>query len=816
VSRDHRVAKAEPSLAARRIAQGEHQAEAPSRDHAEEELQGVTTHPGEDIESLGRELVRLRQENERLRALLGMPVADEAALPPIEATLFPTLEALPQVEVHSPVAAKVALFRSLFRAREDVYAVRWVSTRTGKAGYSPAVAGGWAGRGSSSNYLPLTDEVVDEHLVGSKTIGVYPLLEGDACWFLACDFDGPAWALDSLAYLASCRAEGIPAALERSRSGQGGHAWIFFSGSVSAVSARRLGTYLLRATMARRAEMDLESYDRLFPSQDFVPRGSFGNLIALPLHGKCREQGNTEFLDPSSLEPWPDQWAFLSAVRRLSPEAVEAFVGALGDIPTGPSATSWNTKAPMSERRAPARIRCAIGAMIAVEKAELPPSLLSSIKHLASLHNPMFHERQRLRLSTFKTPRFIRCYQEDLSHVHIPRGLLEDLRALVRSAGSTLVAKDFRPVPPSLSLSFRGSLSELQADAVTTMGKDEHGVLVAPPGTGKTVMGCALIGARNVPTLVLVHRKPLLEQWRGQLAATMGLSGKEIGEIGAGRDRRTGIVDVAMIQSLSRRADLEELFTTYGLLVIDECHHVPAFSVESCLRRASARYFLGLTATPYRRDGLQDIITMQCGPIRTQISPSQTEARAELALHLRVRETPFTFAGGEEASIQDVFRALVEDGPRTELIVQDVVAALAMGRRCLVLSQWKEHVERLARGMLEAGKEPFVLQGGLGKKARMAIMEAVGSAPPEDDLVVVATGQYLGEGFDCPPLDTLFLAFPVAFKGKLVQYTGRLMRTHEGKDLVTVYDYADSRVPVLKAMLQKRLRAYKTLGFTSR
>lgn len=266
-------------------------------------------------------------------------------------------------------------------------------------------------------------------------------------------------------------------------------------------------------------------------------------------------------------------------------------------------------------------------------------------------------------------------------------------------------------------------------------------------------------------------------------------------------------------ESLSRRADLKALFETYGFVVVDECHHVPAFSVESCLRRAPVRHILGLTATPYRRDGLQDIITMQCGPVRHRISPKETEARAELALDLRVRETTFSFTGDEDASIQEVFRALVEDVPRTELVARDVVAALAGGRRCLVLSQWKEHVERIAQCLREAGKKPFVLEGGLGKKARKAILDAVDSAGPEDDLVVVATGQYLGEGFDCPQLDTLFLAFPVAFKGKLVQYTGRLMRTHEGKDRVSVYDFADSDVPVLKAMLQKRLRTYSALGF---
>ena len=770
----------------------------------------VTTDP--DLEETRREVAQLRQENERLRALLGMPGPVEPLGRVLaEGTLFPTVEPLPNIDARSPMAAKVGLVRALFRGRGDVYALGWASRRSGKEGYSPAVAGGGSRTSRPRDYLPLTDEVIEDHLLGEKAIGVYPLVKGDACWFLACDFDGPGWALDALAFLASCRDEGIPVALERSRSGSGAHAWIFFSGQVPAVSSRRLGTYLLRAAMARRGEMGLDSYDRLFPSQDVVPRGSFGNLIALPLQGKSREQGNTEFLDPATLEPWPDQWALLSSVQRVSPEALQAFVDSIGPVLTGSAVAS--SKVNVTDHPPPERIAGALGSMLSVDKAGIPPSLLSSIKHLASLHNPMFYERQRLRLSTYKTPRFIKCYEEDLSHVHVPRGLGESLRAVVRAAGSTLVVTDHRPVPPSLSLSFRGTLGDVQREAVTTIAEEEFAVLVAPPGTGKTVMGCALIAARNVPTLVLVHRRPLLEQWRTQLGSTLGLSKKESGEIGSGRDRRTGVVDVAMIQSLTRRADLEELFASYGLVVVDECHHVPAFSVESCLRRAPVRYVLGMTATPYRRDGLQDIIAMQCGPIRRRISSKETAARAELALELRIRETAFSMTEDEEASIQEVFRELVEDQARTELVASDVIAALAAGRRCLVLTQWKEHVERIAGSLREAGKEPFVLEGGMGKKARAAILDAIERALPEDDLVIVATGQYLGEGFDCPQLDTLFMAFPVAFKGKLVQYTGRLMRTYEGKERVTVYDYEDAGVPVLKAMLQKRLRAYKALGF---
>jgi superfamily II DNA or RNA helicase len=341
----------------------------------------------------------------------------------------------------------------------------------------------------------------------------------------------------------------------------------------------------------------------------------------------------------------------------------------------------------------------------------------------------------------------------------------------------------------------------------------DDGVLVAPPGAGKTVIACALIAERKLPTLILAHSKPLLEQWRGQLQSLLGLPSKQIGQRGGGRRKRTGIVDLAMIQSLKAIDDLEAFFSGYGLVVVDECHHLPAFSFESAVRRAPARHFLGLTATPYRRDGLQEIVTMQCGQVRHQIATREGPA-GEIDLELRVRETKFAPAGAAETPIQELFRLLVHDEERSALICGDVIEALAEGRRCLVLSQWKEHCLLLADRLRSSDVEPIVLEGGLGKRARTALLDRIECTPRNEPLVVVATGQYLGEGFDCPQLDTLFLAFPISFKGRLVQYTGRLMRAHEHKASVRVYDYADIRAPVLRAMHARRLTTYRTLGFT--
>jgi superfamily II DNA or RNA helicase len=393
--------------------------------------------------------------------------------------------------------------------------------------------------------------------------------------------------------------------------------------------------------------------------------------------------------------------------------------------------------------------------------------------------------------------------------------VLEELTVAVRAAGSRLVIQDLRPTPEKIPLDFHGELTSPQEEAVKSILAHDQGVLVAPPGSGKTVMGCYIVASRRLPTLIMVHRKPLLDQWRIQLMNHLGFSPKEIGQVGGGKDKRTCIVDLAMIQSLKAMEDAEVFFSRYGLIIVDECHHIPAFTFESCVKKAPVRYILGLTATPYRRDGLQDIIMMQCGPIRHRIS-HQSGIQDDLARELFIHETNFHFEVSEEISIQDIFRALVHDRERSNLICQDILTALKEGRRCLVLSQWKEHCQILTDHLTSQGKKPFVLEGGLRKKSSRALFEAIRNTSPQDALLVIATGQYLGEGFDCPQLDTLFLVFPLAFKGRLVQYTGRLMRQFEGKRTVRVYDYADVQVPVLKKMHLKRLKAFKALGFEAK
>ncbi len=771
-----------------------------------------------DFEALRRQIAELRGENDRLRDLLGVGTRDEA-VSAWEPTLFVeagTDVAVPDVDRNSPREAKVALFRSLFLGRDDIHGLRWDNPRTGKAGWSPAVRGGWRNaRRPDREYLPLTEDVIQSHLSGAAHVGLYPLLKGDACRLLVCDFDGAGWVLDALAYVDAARASGIPAGLERSRSGDGAHVWAFFSGSVPAAVARRVGAHLLREAMTTRAELDLASYDRLFPAQDFIPKGSFGNLIALPLQGECRKRETTVFLDPSSLEPFEDQWAFLSALGRLSPIAVSEIASAIPPIGAGPEEASYRRPSRADSTKPPAKILASVGAMISMERIGIPPALLSSIKHAASLHNPAYYEKERLRFSTWNTPRFVRSYGETLDRLLVPRGLGPQLETIVADAGSHLEVADDCLDPPPVDFLFSSALTPDQASAYEALACHDLGVLVAPPGSGKTVIACAVIAHHKFPTLVIVDRQPLVEQWRDRLTEHLELDERQIGQIGGGRRKAKGLVDIATAQSLARREDLSELGSRYGLVVVDECHHVPAVTFERCVRQLPVRRWLGLTATPYRRDGLQGLIAMYCGPIRHRFG-ARADTTSTARLELVVHGTGHSIPDPEGVGIQDVFRSIVEDHDRTVQVCDDIFAAVGEGRNCLVLTQWTEHVESIANALRALGLDPFVLYGGMPKKQRTAVVERLNSGSPGRGLLLVATGSLLGEGFDCPPLDTLFLAFPLAFKGRLVQYVGRVLRPLEEKTSIEVHDYVDFDVPVLARMHGKRLAAYASLGFDTR
>ena len=748
--------------------------------------------------------------------------------------------------------AKIRLFRSLFRGREDVYARRFESRRTGKSGYYPDCRNERLAtlcpkprmkfsHGDQRQFIPLTDGVIRNHLMGRNpaenegkdfTIGIYPLLPDEMCWFLAVDFDKSAWKEDAEAFRRTCELHSVPASLERSRSGNGAHLWIFFSEQVPARLARSLGSFLLTETMERRSEIGLKSYDRFFPSQDTMPGGGFGNLIALPLQRGPREKGNSVFVD-ANLEPYPDQWRYLSSVRRLARGDVEqlvqtftrcrqelgprsAFAAITDEVP-------WEQKGFSDWKKfevtgpPPDRVILTLADRLYVPKQGLSPALRNRVIRMAAFPNPEFYRAQAMRLSTYGKPRII-CSAEDFpEHVALPRGCVGELLELLEALRAPVVIDDKRVQGSPLHLQFHGELTELQSKAAEGILKHDTGVLVAPTAFGKTVVAAWLIARRGVSTLVLVHTRQLMDQWVNRLELFLKPPSGALGQIGAGKKQETGLIDVAILQSLIHQQSVNPVVERYGQIIVDECHHISARSFEQVVRAAKACYVTGFSATVERKDGHHPIIFMQCGPVRHRVTVAELQASDPIARTVQVRKTAFVLPDAlaqlRSLTIHDAYESLIHDERRNQMIVADALLCLENGGCPLVLTERRAHLEDLVRRLAPVVSNLIVLTGGMSQKQRKA---AISNLKQEGPRLVLATGRYLGEGFDDDRLDTLLLALPISWKGTLTQYAGRLNRSRQGKHTVTIYDYADMEVPMLRRMFERRRRGYRQLGYEMR
>ena len=794
----------------------------------------------------------LRQSVEYLQSV-SLRAPCTRGVPGESAAAMPNVSSAAAVTDSSPNDDKLRLFYSLFRGREDVYARRWESRDGQKSGYAPVCRNEWAqdlcekpkikcADCANRDHIPLDTNVLARHLAGREIAGVYPLLPDGNCLFLAIDFDGDGWREDAAALRTVAQVHGIPTAVERSRSGRGAHMWFFFEEPVSAYSARKFGSALLTAAMEYRHTLRFSSYDRLFPNQDTVPKGGFGNLIALPLQREARNIGNSVFTDEHDV-PYADQWAFLSGLRRLNADSLRRFTAALGRGgelgPLRPETDAmddmpWKAKplAPLPERLSaddfPGEIRVVIANMLFIEKSGFSSRALNRLKRLAAFRNPEFYKAQAMRLSTWDKPRVICIAEETGRYLCLPRGLKNEVEEI---AGDVPIRwQDERNGGRGIDVEFTGVLREEQAAAEQALLLHDTGILSAATAFGKTVVAAALIAARKVNTLILVNRQPLLLQWETRLTEFLSIhetlpevpkkrGGKKrrsgVGLLGGGRDSTNGILDVAIIQSLVRGDSVKDIVKNYGMVIVDECHHVSAVSFERVLKEVTARYVYGLTATPKRQDGHQPIVTMHCGGIR-YTSAGWAESRP-FTRSIIPRFTPYRLPHGrDDMRIQDIYADLCGNAGRNDMILTDILRAVSEGRNPLVLSERKAHVDMLAKALRERVPNVIVLTGGQPSAARKHLLEQIASLPENEPLVLIATGKYIGEGFDAPRLDTLFLAMPIAWQGTLAQYAGRLHRLHGGKDEVRIYDYIDVHAAVLERMYAKRVRGYKALGYTAK
>jgi superfamily II DNA or RNA helicase len=581
--------------------------------------------------------------------------------------------------------------------------------------------------------------------------------------------------------------------------------------------------------MESRHQVGLDSYDRFFPNQDTLPKGGFGNLIALPLQKFSRANGNSVFVD-GELRPYPDQWEFLASVRRMSADAVEAVVleaqrggdliGVRISIAEDEDIDPW--KLPPSRTRAerqipgplPTQVQIVRSNLVYVEKTGLPSAMLNRLLRLAAFQNPEFYKAQAMRLPTFNKPRVIACGEDLANHIALPRGCIAEVVQLLETHRIKALIRDERFAGRPIDVEFSGQLRPAQLDAAAMIAEHDEGILCAPTAFGKTALAAWIIAARKVNTLVLVHRQQLLDQWHARLAMFLNLPAKSIGQVGGGKSDRSGLVDIAIIQSSHGKAGVKDFVAEYGQVIVDECHHLSAFTFEQVMKQVKAKYVLGLTATPERKDGHHPIIYMQCGPIRYKLSARSMTAASPFEHEVIPRLTEFCLPPEQaDTTIQELYAALVDDSARNKLIVGDLLRVVQGGRSPLLLTARTEHLKYFETALAGKVDNVFVLKGGMGKKQRRSIAEAIATVPEDGPRVILATGSYIGEGFDDARLDTLFLAMPISWKGTLQQYVGRLHRLHDAKRVVKVYDYVDSNVLMLARMYARRLKGYSAIGY---
>ncbi|MDD5663464.1 MAG: DEAD/DEAH box helicase family protein, partial [Victivallaceae bacterium] len=574
-----------------------------------------------------------------------------------------------------------------------------------------------------------------------------------------------------------------------------------------------------------------ESYDRFFPNQDTMPAGGFGNLIALPLQAEPRQNGNSIFLNEDFI-PWPDQWAFLDKMPTMSAREVSAIANKAREtgriigvkMPEDEDATPPWEQPPSRKIRSKKLnnglkepLEIVIENQFYFKKSQLTPRLRTALLRLAAFQNPEFYRTQAMRMPVYNKPRIISCAEDFPEYIGLPRGCADELAELLISHKIRYTVADKRNIGESHQFTFIGKLRSEQEKALDCLIKFDLGVLSASTAFGKTVVAISLLARRSVNTLILVHRLQLVEQWKARLQTFLGIPESQIGIIGGGKHKPSGVIDIASIQSLNKKGVVDDLVGNYGMVIADECHHLSAFSFETVIRQCKCRYALGLSATLTRKDGHHPIIFMQCGPIRYAVSDRRQAAERPFTHRVKIRQSsvvlPDVLSNQERILIHQLYDLLIHHGGRNAMIVSEVMNALRRGRSPVVLTERKEHLAYLEEQFRPKVKNLLVFRGGMRKKALRELMEKLAEIPESEDRLLLATGRFLGEGFDDSRLDTLFLTMPISWKGTLAQYAGRLHRLHDSKKEVVIYDYVDMQIPMLARMYSRRCKGYEAIGY---